>query len=332
MTMTVTGIFDQDLFRRYRSLPSVPKKWEKWSEEQRDQWARDNPSLFERTEERRQLEGQLVLDNTPLAKILVAQYRGEDNTPPRRGFTKAKREPGAEGLSWEEAYACGLTGLIKALRGLNLAKGGFTKYTAWKIRHELQSAITKSQVVSIPKGSEREDRPKGFDFFEDEDEMQRALLGQREEQDRAIGQGERPTQEEIDSMPCDSVGRCRWCGYEGPGPRHSCKGAPRAEPEKPARVSSAIIDFIERRIVLDRLATLVWARVVPLYRVHALTLGFPVAPWMLEDALVKRGARRVTVIDDQAFKNVRRTAAQWLLDLVEEPGLAGVRLRTVADP
>ena len=175
----VTGKFDETLFRKYRALPSEPKAWAKWTPEQREEWMRQNRELFAKTEQRRALEGQLVLENGPLVKLLVAQYRGEDNTPPRRGFTKAKREPGVENLSWEEAYACGQTGLVKALRGLNLQKGGFTKYTAWKIRHELQSAITKGQVVAVPKGSDRADRPKGFDFFEDDDAMERALVAKR---------------------------------------------------------------------------------------------------------------------------------------------------------
>ena len=204
----VTGKFDEELFRRYRSLPAVPKSWDKWTEKQRDSWAGENRATFAKTEQRRALEGRLVEDNGPLVKILVAQYRGEDNTPPRRGFTKARREPGVEHLSWEEAFACGQTGLVKALRGLNLKKGGFTKYTAWKIRHELQSAITKAQVISIPKGSDRADRPKGFDFFEDEDSMQRALLKKKEDEELAAS--DEPKLERPASAIADFIERrCR---------------------------------------------------------------------------------------------------------------------------
>ena len=227
MTSAVTGAFDKELFTKYRNSKG---------------------------KERRALEGTLILQNTPLVKLLVAQYRGEDNSPPRRGFTKAKREPGIESLEWEECYAAGMTGMLKAVRGLNLEKGGFTKYTAWKIRHELQGAITKAQVVSVPKGSDRADRPKGFDFFEDEEGMQRALLTKRE------------AEEGLDD------------GLDEDG-----------KPKALVRPKSAIADFIERRCQFRPIFVTMREVMFCAYETHARMLDFPVATHMLEEALEAKG-------------------------------------------
>jgi hypothetical protein len=261
--MPVTGKFDEVLFKRYRALPArqrrpdgtyqEPKGWETWTAAKRAEY-------LAKTAERSRLEGQLILENGPLVKLLTAQYRGEDNTPPRRGFTKAKREPGVEHLSWEEAFACGQTGLVKALRGLNLSKGGFTKYTAWKIRHELQSAITKAQVISVPKGSDRADRPKGFDFFEDEDAMQRVLLAKKIEEE---GEDD---------------------GHPKPPPPDD------DEPKERVRPASALTDFLAKWCHFGEGLRVLRHIMAGAYEYHARTLDFPVDVGTLERRLAARRA------------------------------------------
>jgi hypothetical protein len=142
-----TGAFDKGLFAEYAAATGA---------------------------EKRRLEGRLLLDNEPLVKKLVAQFRGEDKEPPRRGFSKAKRLPGIEHVEWEECLAAGMTALLKALRKLDLAKGGLTMLTRWKIQHELQTIIDKAQVVNASYKRRLDDRPKGFDFLQGE-EFDRAV-------------------------------------------------------------------------------------------------------------------------------------------------------------
>ena len=244
------GVFDKDVFRTYDghcAKISTPH----------------GPVRDPRAPEARKLEQRLLVENRPLVVTLVNQYMGEDKSPPRRGFSKAKREPGVEFLDWEEAYACGMTGLLKALRGLNLAEGGLTKYTATKIRHELQSAISKARVVAVPKGTERELRPSGFDFFEDEEEMQRALLHRRESE-------------------------------EG--------DAEDEEPKKRGRVASAVLHFVTTRCRFTPSARILRERLFGLYERHARLLGHHVVFAKLERELKNRGARPMTVRNERGYQ------------------------------
>ncbi len=237
------GFFDKDIFREYDRLSNVIE-------------TAHGPVRDPKAPEARRLEERLLIENRPLVVTLVNQYMGEDKTPPRRGFSKAKREPGVEFLEWEEAYACGMTGLLKGLRGLNLNEGGLTKYTATKIRHELQSAISKARVVAVPKGTVRELRPAGFDFFEDEDQMQRALLHRRETEDSESAAD---------------------------------------EPQKRPRVASAVLHFVTTRCRFRPAAQTLRSRLLGLYDRHARLLGCHVVFSKLEREIQTRGARPTRV-------------------------------------
>jgi hypothetical protein len=260
MSQMVTGEFDKALFARYRALGACQTCGHDQTlhlAQKRGVCDNCGCKRFEPSAPFSAFEQQLLAANSPLVKTLVNQYMGEDKSPPRRGFSKAKREPGVEHLEWEEACACGMTGLLKALRGLDLGQGGLTKYTALKIRHELQSAIAKARVIAVPKGTTREFRPTGFDFFEDEEQMQRALLHRRDSED-------------VEPEPED-------------------------EPRRRGRIASAVMHFVTTRCRFKHSARISRARVYGLYEAHARLLGQHAVFDKLDRALLERGATHTVV-------------------------------------
>jgi len=261
------GTFDKDLFLRYKKAKG---------------------------EEKRRLEGILVASNEPLCKLLVAQFRGEDPTPPRRGYSKAKRERGIEKLDWEESFAAGMTGMVKAIRTLNLSKGGLTIVARFKIRHELQSAITKAEVVSVPKGAKDCERPKGYVFADESaEEIERARI-------EAIEAGIEP-----------------WAPPTG-------KDDDDEESKGPKRPASALLDFVTRRLEFRPHFVTTRNAMFRAYENHARILGFSVSTEKLERVLLHMLPHKVRLQKG----NLPRNGKPWAVTGVF---YRGVRLLSVSE-
>jgi hypothetical protein len=282
------GQFDYDLFLRFKAETDPAK--------------------------RRRLHHDLVVQNDPLTKVLVAQMCGRgENRPGRR--QKFKREPYVEQLTEEEQIAAGRIGMAKAIErfdpkirdarrveyGHDPAKNaadGLPAFAAWRIKFELQQAIEKSGYMTIRRGVHPDERPRNAERLDDPEHVERVVQAS----DEYLGNSSDETLEE------------RWQREQ-------------KEENAPHKTTSAIGEFIERCILFEKQCVTIVSRLIPYYRAHAITRGFPVSFWMLEEELVKRGAARIRAIDRKIHRHIGSRSASWVTDLVEEPALGGVRMK-----
>lgn len=107
---------------------------------------------------RRTLQNELVIENTPLVKVLVDQLCGWHK---QTGRTKLGGCQGFSEIPWEDAYQGGLIALMKALEQFDPSKRKgrdrgskykISRYLLLKIRHELQVIVhSGGQIVRAPR-------------------------------------------------------------------------------------------------------------------------------------------------------------------------------------
>lgn len=152
------GVWDPELFSAYRAAPDGYRK--------------------------KALANQLYIENEPLVKTLVAQMLGKGEPKGRHIPAELRRLNRAENVeSWEDGMGAATIGFAKALRDFDpsiIGRNGkpvkIPFFLGMKIKYELQCLIERSTNVRTPRDTPSELVPRGFERFEVEEDLERAMF------------------------------------------------------------------------------------------------------------------------------------------------------------
>jgi hypothetical protein len=244
-----------------------------------------DPALFTRFRaakgiRRRHLLEQLLVENTPLIKLLLEQLRGGKNSG-RKGMKVLGGCQGIDELDWDDAMQASRIAFVKAAEAFDPAKGKIAGYLKLKMRHELQTLVTNElRLARVPRGRESELIPV-------------ALVGEQQELDRMGGSVEDGLAD-VEGITAEDVER--W-GASGEWPetleearvQTSARRAS-AEPEQPADPRSALERFLEEELVRRANARVPKSLVASTYEQFCVSLSQqPVSREELYDSLESTG-------------------------------------------
>ena len=125
-----------------------------------------DPTMFEAYraatgERRRIIANRIILDNTPLLKLLCEQFQGTAKYKPGQKVPKAAKMGGRGGfdqIPWDDAMQACRIALLKALDQYDpiKAKGRIALYLAFKIRYEMQCVVRNLYTISARRGQHLE--------------------------------------------------------------------------------------------------------------------------------------------------------------------------------
>jgi hypothetical protein len=132
---TPLGVFDHDLFSRYKAEPEGPLK--------------------------RRLHDQLVRQNTPLVRVLVSQMVGTSAPAKRKSAAANMGGKGDfEKIEPDDAMQLGLIALARALQTFDPSKGKIAYFTAQWLRHEMQKFCTFQMFLARAPSGKANLRPR----------------------------------------------------------------------------------------------------------------------------------------------------------------------------
>jgi hypothetical protein len=125
-----------------------------------------DPAMFEAYraatgERKRMIANRIILDNTPLLKLLTEQLCGRAKYKKGQKIPKAAKMGGRGGfdeIPWDDAMQAARIGLMKALDQFDpvKAKGRIALYLAFKVRYELQCLVRNLHTISARRGQHLE--------------------------------------------------------------------------------------------------------------------------------------------------------------------------------
>lgn len=232
------GAWSAETFAAYRAAPEGPRK--------------------------RMLANVLYRENEPLVKTLVAQMIGAGEGRPGRRIPAALRRIHRSELveSWEDAMGIAGIAFAKFLRDYDPGQGKISFFLGMKIKYELQCLIERSTNVRTPREAEADFVPRGFERFEADGDLERAMGSS------GLEVGEEQYHAEMRAGAVD-----------------------RPAPDLPPR--SAIDDFFERRCTWSASARVAIAPFVATFKRHAREIGASSAVDRLLSSARERGARSV---------------------------------------
>lgn len=113
------------------------------------------------TGERKRLIGsRIILDNTPLIKLLLTQLTRKFRARPGQRLPPAAKMGGCQGfdkIPWDDAMQAGRIALLKAMESYDpvKSKGRIGFYLAMKFRYELQRLVLSEHLVKVGRGYEK---------------------------------------------------------------------------------------------------------------------------------------------------------------------------------
>ena len=123
---------------------------------------------------------RIILDNTPLLKLLLEQLTGRYKGRPGQRLPPAARMGGRAGfdkIPWDDAMQAGRIALMKAMESYDpvKSKGRIGFYLAMKFRYELQRLVLSEHLVRVGRGYEKQ-RPE-IELSDDSEALDRASGG-----------------------------------------------------------------------------------------------------------------------------------------------------------
>jgi hypothetical protein len=112
-------------------------------------------------ERKRMIGSRIILDNTPLIKLLLEQLTRRYRPKPGQRLPPAAKMGGCAGfdkIPWDDAMQAGRIALMKAMESYDpvKSKGRIGFYLAMKFRYELQRLVLSEHLVRVGRGYEKE--------------------------------------------------------------------------------------------------------------------------------------------------------------------------------
>lgn len=229
---------------------------------------------------RRLLLERLLIENTPLVKILVDQLCGRGSNTKRGPNRFLGGCQGFREIPWDDAMQCGRMAFLKAAEQFDPAKGKIAGYLKLKIRHELQTFVAYGlRLARVPRGREEHLIPVD-------------LVGEQQELDRLGGSIEDGLIA-LEGIEPEDVERWQETGEWPETLEEAVQTCAQPEPELP--VKPALERFLDEQLVFRTAGRVARAPLWARWERFAIRARAFAPVTLLRTELAARGVRPTTV-------------------------------------